>query len=276
MDSPPGPLGAATYTYLYSRTLIEALRSLAAAGLTRCELTATHPHIDDCRIDAALARTLRAETGRLGLSLVSFNPTFLDLNAASLNARMRAETMRQLRTGLQSCHDLEIPLLVLFPGRRHVLAPAPMEMVRGILLEELHGLLELAQRLGVTIGLENGPTLFLDRARDVAAVIDELGHPALRMVFDVANSYMVEDPVDALADALPHVALLHLSDTNRSRWAHAPVGQGEVPFPDIAGALRNARYRGISVMEIVDLDQPDTALHTSANALEEWGWSRTA
>jgi sugar phosphate isomerase/epimerase len=124
----------------------------------------------------------------------------------------------------------------------------------------------------VVIGLENGPTNVLDRAAQVAAVCGVVDRPSLRMVYDVANAQMVEDPAEGLSDVLPHLALVHVSDTSRTRWAHARVGGGDVDFEAIAGALDSARYDGPSVMEIVDFDDPAGALASSLKALRRWGW----
>lgn len=270
------PLGAATYTYLYSHTLGQALESLASLGVELVEFTAAWPHVEDCTLVGAEAQSMRRHMERLGLVPTSFNPTYLDLNITSLNSGMRRETLRQLMAALRSCHDLGIPLMVLFPGRRHVLAPAPMATTRSVFLDQLFKLLEAAQALGVTIGLENGPTLFLERGVDIAGICGELDHPFLRAVFDVANSFMVEDPALGLASALPYLALLHVSDTTRKRWQHAPVGRGKVPFAEIAAVLERADYRGPTIMEIVDLDHAVEGLSSSTSALESLGWARHA
>jgi sugar phosphate isomerase/epimerase len=270
------PIGAATYTYLYSHTLDRALESLASLGMELVELTAAWPHVEDCTFDSSRAQSTRQHMERLGLVPTSFNPTYLDLNIASSSPGMRRETLRQLVAALRSCHELEVPLLVLFPGRRHVLAPAPMDSVRSVFVDQLLKLLEAAQTLGVTIGLENGPTLFLEQGVDIASICGELDHPCLRTVFDVANSFMVEDPSVGLAAALPHLALVHVSDTTRSRWEHAPVGRGKVPFTEIAAVLEAADYRGPTIMEIIDLDDPVEGLSSSAAALEQLGWARHA
>jgi sugar phosphate isomerase/epimerase len=266
------PLGAASYTFLFSGDLPRALDLVADTGSRLVEITAAPPQVDDCRLDPAAVRALKAVISRRGLVPTSLNPTFLDLNLASLNRGMRAETVRQLRNGLEACHDLQVPLLVVFPGRRHVLAPAPLQASYDVLIDELGPLAARAGELGVTLGIENGPTNFLDRAEQVAQVCRDLASPRVRAVFDVANAHMVEDPVDGLAAIAPHLALVHLSDTTRARWQHAPAGQGDVDFAAFTAALDASGYTGPSIMEIVDLEQPAAALTGSGQALAPLGW----
>lgn len=268
-----GALGAATYTFLFDRSFVDAIDGVAASGVKFVELTAAPPHVENCHVDAALARSVRRRLDERGLTAVSFNPTFLDLNLASLNSGMRAETVRQIESAARACHELEVPTLVLFPGRRHVLAPAPLDMSRRILMDELYKLLPLVAKLGVTIAIENGPTFFLDHAADVASVCKEIDSPHLRAVFDLANSHMVEDLSSALSAVAPYLVLVHLSDTTRARWAHGAVGSGDVAFAEFAATLDDEGYQGVSVMEIVDFSRPEAALAESAQALKAYGWS---
>jgi len=265
-------LGAATYTFLLSGDLPRAVELTAESGVRLIELTTAPPQVDRGELDPSLVRRVRAAFDATGTRPLSLNPTYLDVNLVSLNTGFRQESLSQLLASLQACHDLEIPMLVLFPGRRHVLAPAPFEVSRRVLLDELDVLLTHADRLGVVIGLENGPTNFLDRAAQVAAVCAEVDRPSLRIVYDVANAQMVEDPAAGVADVLPYLALVHVSDTSRVRWAHARVGLGDVDFGAIAAALDAAPYDGPSLMEIVDLDDPLGALASSVEALRRWGW----
>lgn len=272
----PLPLGAATYTFLYAGSLDDALRALATAGIGMVELTAAPPHVDGCQMAPEERRRVRRLVADLGLELLTLNPTYLDINMVSLNTAFRAESVRQLEGALHLAHDLEVGMLVLFSGRRHPLAPAPRSLVEPVLLAELSRLCDVGERLGVTIGLENGPTLVLDRAAEVAEVCRILDRPELRAVYDVANAQMVEDASAGISDLVGYLGLVHLSDTTSSKWAHAPVGTGDVPFEAVGKALREARYTGPSIMEIVDLDRPLEALADSAGALRPLGWCTVA
>lgn len=265
-------LGAATYTFLYATSIENALRSLAGTGLRFVELTAAPPHIQDCNLSPQECRKLRRLADELNIQLLTLNPTYLDLNLASLNRGMRQETLRQLTAGLQLCHDLQIGTLVLFGGRRHVLIPAPWELVETVLFDGLDYLLDKAATLGITIGLENGPTLLLDHGNDVAKVCETVRHPNLGAVFDAANSFMVEDPVKGLESLLQHLVLVHLSDTTRDHWAHSPIGEGAIDFGRLAATLDAAQYEGPTVLEVIDTANPLGGLERSIRRLAALRW----
>ena len=266
-------LGAATYTFLYKESIFSAIENLAESGFRIMELTATPPHVDIDNFDKQSRKQLRVLASSKGVEIFSVNPTYLDLNLASLNSGIRKETTRQLRLSLQLCNDLEAKLLVLFGGRRHVLIPAPLEIVKRIALEELHGLLDYASELGVKIGLENGPALLFQTGSDLAEAIQLSSHPNLGAVFDVANGHMVEDPAEGLTAVMQYVALVHLSDTTRDKWAHKPAGDGDVQFDKIDKVLNAAGYIGPSILEVIDMDDPINGLQRSADKLKQYGWS---
>lgn len=266
-------LGAATYTFLYKESIFSAIDSLARSGFRTIELTATPPHIDIDDFDNQSRKRLRTRVAKCEINIVSVNPTYLDLNLASLNTGMRKETVRQLKLTLQLCSDLEATILVLFGGRRHVLIPAPLNITKQVVVDELEYLLDYANMLGVTIGLENGPTLLFQTGTDLVDMIKLMSSPNLRAVFDVANAHMVEEPINGLKAILPYMNLLHISDTTKAKWAHSPVGDGDVQFDKIAEVLDAATYLGPSILEVIDIDNPNAGLERSAFELNQLGWS---
>ncbi len=83
------------------------------------------------------------------------------------------------------------------------------------------------------------------RAAEMVAVVEKVGHPALKMVFDTANPFPVcEEPVDAARAVLPHAVAVALKDVriypNRSNdvtiWG-TPIGEGSVDFQSILPML---------------------------------------
>lgn len=266
-------LGAASYTFLYENSIFSAINKIAESGFRIMELMATPPHLDIDNFGVQKREQLHSLAVNNGLQIFSVNPTYLDLNLASLNPGMRRETSRQLRLTLQLCHDLEAKLLVLFGGRRHVLIPAPLDIVKRVAMEEIHNLLDYASKLGIKIGLENGPTLLFEKGTDLVEAVQQLAHPSLGIVFDVANANMVEDPADGLNSVIKYVDLVHLSDTKRDKWAHKPVGDGDIQFDKIGEILNAATYEGPSILEVIDMDDPINGLVRSADKLKQYGWS---
>ena len=116
------------------------------------------------------------------------NPSYADINLVSTNTEIREISERQLAAEIELAADLGAGYVVVIPGRRHALAPAPDEAARAVLGEGLGLLLERATAVGVTIALENSPYGYLGPSADLLGVVRDFGHPRLRVAYDVANA----------------------------------------------------------------------------------------
>jgi sugar phosphate isomerase/epimerase len=266
MRPPPSRLALAgcTFGWLHQAPLADALRALAGHGVRSVELTTAPPHL----FTPSLGRYERLELARLLRSLelrvLSVNPSFADLNLISTNPELRSVSLRQLVAEVELAHDLGAPFVVVIPGRRHALVPAPPGAARAVLDDALSVLVERAASLGVTVCLENSPYGYLGTAGELAEVVRSCGSPRLRMVYDVANGLAQEDPAAGVA--------AHVSDTWRDRWAHTSPGRGEVDFAAFARALAAAGFTGPTVYELADGEDPGPRLDADLTALAAAGW----
>jgi sugar phosphate isomerase/epimerase len=266
------PLSGCTFGWLHQAPLADALRSLAAHGVTSVELTTAPPHLFATHFGRYERLELARLLGSLGLRVTSVNPSFADLNLISTNPEFRALSERQMIAEIELAHDLGATFVVLIPGRRHALAPAPDEAARSVLEAGLSVLLARAAELGVTICLENSPYGYLGSAAALLEVAKSFRSPNLRLVYDVANALAQEDPETGVATAAEYLALAHVSDTWRDRWAHTSVGRGEVDFAAFARALAEAGFTGPTVYELVDGEDPAPRLDADLTALAAAGW----
>jgi sugar phosphate isomerase/epimerase len=270
------PLSGCSFGWLHRRPLADALRALARQGFRSVELTTAPPHLFTPAFGPYERRELARELAALGLEVVSVNPSFADLNLISTNPEIRAVTERQLRSEIELAADLGARYVVVIPGRRHALAPAPEAAVAAVLDEGLGRLLSRAAELDVIITLENSPYGYLGTAAELAEIVDRWKSPHLRITYDVANALAIEDPAEGVRQAGRHLALAHVSDAWRSRWAHTSVGRGDVDFAAFASALRQAGFAGPTVYELVDGEDPEPRLPADLAALQQAGWSPDA
>jgi D-psicose/D-tagatose/L-ribulose 3-epimerase len=91
----------------------------------------------------------------------------------------------------------------------------------------------------------------LNTVAEAAVVVDRIGSPALRTMFDLSAASQTETgPVDAVLArhlASGHVAHVQLNDRNR----RGP-GQGDTPVAPVLRVLREARYAGWIAIEPFD------------------------
>lgn len=265
-------LGCAVYTYLWSMPLESALHRVADLGFTHVEIMTTPPHCWPRAMDQVARRRLRDLLESRGLQLVALNPTFLDINIASLNPALRDESVRQIKETVELARDLGARIAIVSCGRRHPLIPAPFETSWELARPGLEESLELAERHDVVLGIENTPSLFVSTGEQCVEAVRRLGGSRARVVFDVANASMVEDPVAGLRAVAEHLEYVHLSDTDGVRWTHSSVGSGKIDFAGVAGALREIGYSGVSTLETTEPDDPDGSIRRSLETLLPLGW----
>jgi deoxyribonuclease-4 len=269
----PLPLAGCSFGWLHQAPLLTALRTLASHGIRTLELTTAPPHLFTRHFGRyerqELLRTLRA----LDLEVISVNPSYVDINLISTNPEIRDVSERQLAAEIELAADLGARYVVVIPGRRHALSPAPDEAAEAVLHEGLGRLLDRAKALGITIALENSPYGYLGTSSELVRIAQQWNVSHLRLAYDVANALAQEDPAEGVRKAAPYVAIAHVSDTWSSRWAHTSIGRGDVDFAAFAAALRDIGFTGSTVYELVDGDDPGPRLAADLAALRAAGWA---
>lgn len=267
------PLAGCSFGWLNVSPLADALRALARQGFRSLELTTVPPHLFAPAFGPYERHELRRALAVSGMEIVSVNPSFADINLVSTNPEFREISTRQLIANIELAADLGASFVVVIPGRRHGLAPAPDAAARAVLEAALARLVTRAEALGVTLALENSPYGYLGRAADLLGIVSQWRSPRLRITYDVANALAIEDPCEGVRQAGEYLALAHISDTWRDRWAHTSVGRGEVDFAAFARALTDAGFRGPTVYELVDGEDPEPRLPADLAALAAAGWA---
>jgi sugar phosphate isomerase/epimerase len=268
------PLAGCTFGWLHQAPLADALRELSAHGVRQIELTTAPPHLFTRHFGSYERKELARLLARLNLTVASLNPSFVDINLISTNPEIREVSERQLTAEIELAADLGAGYVVVIPGRRHALAPPPDAAARSVLDEGLEKLLHRATELGVTIALENSPYGYLGSSADLLGIVRAWDSPRLRVAYDVANALAQEDPADGVARLAGYLAVAHVSDTWRTRWAHTSVGRGEVDFAGFAAALTaNTAFTGPTVYELVDGEDPAPRLAADLDALARAGWA---
>lgn len=265
-------LGGTNFGYINACTLAQSLDHLASCGVTEVELGLAAPHFDLHTARPADFAAVRKQLARLGIRCTS-------VNAAELNLISQSEAVSQLALAqcsalVRAAAEFGAPLAVIVPGRQHPLRPTPAAIAGERFDRQMDALLAVADAAGVSIALETVPFGFLQTAGELAAWIDKAAHPALSMVVDCANVFMLEDPVAALRAAGPRMSVCHVSDAWKSRWAHTSIGTGEIYFAAIAGALVGMNFDGPTIYELMDADDPRPRMGRDLGQLEASGWQR--
>jgi len=132
---------------------------------------------------------------------------------------------------------------------------------------------EYAEKKKVIFGLENGPSLFIDRTDLMRFAWNQVKSPWLKFVYDVANASLVEPIVPGLERIKGQLVHVHLSDTDGKKWTHSGIGQGKIDFGGIARKLKEIHFTGISILETTEAEDADRSILKSVKKLASFGWN---
>lgn len=266
------PIATTTFGFLYRATLDDAFQQIANAGFSRVELAVGPPHFETLPVNADERRQVKAKLERHGLTCVAANP--LELNPVTANPDLFEAARRQYEGALELAADLGASAVVMVAGRRSPLVPMSMDDANGLLVKMLEQLLPVADGLGVTLTVEAVPYGFIETGAEALAFAAETGLDDLKLTIDCANVFFAGgDPAEDLRAAGSATAVVHISDSWRKRWAHTQIGTAEVDFDSFAVAIDEIDFRGPTVYELADSDDPAPRLRADIERLAALGWA---
>lgn len=112
----------------------------------------------------------------------------------------------------------------------------------------------MAERAGMTLVLENEHACYLGTGAETARVIETVGSPALKMVWDPGNAFAAgEQPFPSgYQAALPHIAHVHVKDAradDAGNVSFTVIGGGEIDYVGQFAALKDSGYSGAIALE---------------------------
>jgi sugar phosphate isomerase/epimerase len=169
------------------------------------------------------------------------------------NAQERTldDQMTLLQHSIDLCKRFDAPYIRIFSfWRRGALTPEIEDRIADALVRPA----EVAARAGVTLLLENEHACYLGTGKETARVVERVGSPALKMVWDPGNAFMAgEQPFPSGYEAAKqHTVHIHIKDAlvtadNKLQWTI--VGQGEIDYPGQFAALAASGYQGVIALE---------------------------
>ncbi|HEY0449309.1 EboA domain-containing protein [Actinophytocola sp.] len=237
--------------------LDDALRVIADLGYTSVALTLDHCHLDPFAAD--VTRQTEQVAGllhRLGLRCVVETGAryLLDPCRKHHPTLVCDEPERRidfLNRAVRIAADLNADCVSFWSGIRPSTVDADTAWRR--MRTGVSKVLAEAGALGVRLGLEPEPGMFVEHLSDALRLREELGAPELLgITLDVGHCVAVE-PVDAAtcirraADLLVNV---QLDDMRPGVHEHLEFGEGELNLPATLAALAEVGYAGVAAVEL--------------------------
>ena len=222
-----------------------------------------------------ILRDIRAAADQAGVALAAISGTF---NAAHPDPAHRQTYLDRFRHLCAAAQDLQIGIITLSSGSRD-----PDDMWRwhpdnataqawADSRTTLQALATLAEDHGLTLAVEPEHSNVVATADQAIAMLDQVGSPALKIVYDAANLLDPDgyDPAAAAAAITrdiaalgPHIALAHAKELIADRAPAAP-GAGLLPWPLIMQTLHQAGFDGTLVIHGL----PETSVPLAVTTLD--------
>jgi len=225
----------------------EDVANYAAAGIPA--IGVWRQKLSDCGENKAIE--LLAESG-LKASQLLWAGGFTGSDGRSFRASVEDAT-----DALRTTAALSSGVLVVYSGAR---AGHTYNHARRLIKDAMEELAPLAAELGVALALEPmhpacaTEFTFLTTVDDVLELIDTVGSPTLKMVFDTYHLGQDPDIVARIPEFAPHVAMVQLGDARQppaTEQNRCRLGDGVVPLREIVDAFQAAGYDGYYDVELL-------------------------
>jgi sugar phosphate isomerase/epimerase len=268
-------------TNAYTRfSLDAAVQRIAALGFAGVEILCDTPHWFPGRTSPAEADRLAERLAGLGLAVSNLNAntangyfdpappenTF-EPSLSSRNADWRRWRLDYSVAALDLARRVGARNISVTSGRPESGGTPAAGL--DLFVDSLKRLCEAAEPLGVRVGVEYEPGLLVERAAELAEVIERVGSPLLGANLDIGHSWLDGEAPEAAVGLLAgRIWNLHLEDIAGRKHFHLIPGQGDLPFPRYFDALETAGYDGFYTLELYTYpDRPDEAGRASLDWL---------
>jgi len=232
--------GSRFWTASADISLDDAIAHAAALGYDAVEVMPRD-------VDDPDPETLRAATERHGLDIMAIASGFIaiehGLTFTHPDAEVRRQAVRAMRRCLEAARRARAPLVSIGVIRGKLQGGATRAGALDHLIECVRECGFYAGELNLTLVVEPGNRYETDFIHTVAEALDLLvavNLPSVRLMLDTFHMNIEEVSLaDAIRRAAPHLAHVHLADSNR----RAP-GWGHLDFQPVAVALRETGYGG--------------------------------
>jgi D-psicose/D-tagatose/L-ribulose 3-epimerase len=205
-------------------------------------------------------KRVREKLDQLGLRSTGCTVAMPDKNPISDSESVRQAGIQHLKDLLRMCNLLGAEILC-----GPLCAPVGGLVGRGRNADEwaravaaLKAIGSTAEEMGVTAAVEylnRFETYFINTVADTRALVEEVGHPRIRMMYDTFHANIEEKEIYKSAKACGKMlAHVHISENDRG-----VPGSGQIAWSDLFRALGELKYAGWLTIESFGQAVPEIA-----------------
>jgi sugar phosphate isomerase/epimerase len=263
-------------------SLLHALEGIKRAGFAGVEILADVPHAYPTQIDDALTRTVVDALDRLDLAVSNINcncsfgywkdappEAYFEPGLISPNPKHRADRTAMILRTLQFAKDIGARNISITSGR--MLGGMPPDKAARQFAESIKPILDRAETLGVDVGIECEPGLFLEYVAELRDWIQRLNSPRFGANLDIGHSQVMGETIAYEVDMLKgRIWNLHVEDIPGRKHYHMIPGEGTLDWDALKAALQKIHYdRYLTVELYTHTENPQEAAEKSYRFLSE-------
>lgn len=266
-------------TNAFTRTdLASALHAIADLGYAGAEILCDRPHWFPGEVGKAERERIAELLTQRGLAVSNLNANTANgyyqptppenvFEPALSNADPKLRRWRQDYTieAIRLAKHLGAGSVSITSG--HPVAGIIPERALDYFVDSLKRICEEAAKQGVRVGIEYEPGLLVERAVEVAEVLQRVDCAELGVNLDIGHSYLdgeqPEQTVQLLAGRIWNV---HVEDIRDRKHFHRVPGDGDLPFARYFDALHESGYTGFLTVELYSY--PDQPVEVGQRALD--------
>ena len=167
----------------------------------------------------------------------SIHAPISDINLASLNERIREDSILEILTTAESAANLNIETITIHPGLTSMAVPYMEEKAVEKAKKSLSSIDRISAEYGVRIAVENMPSFPFMLGHTAEEMKDLIGNTNLGFCLDIGHANTT-DEIDNLIDAFKdRFANIHIHDNNGDRDDHMTIGKGSIDFDNVLKRL---------------------------------------
>jgi fructoselysine 3-epimerase len=262
-------------------SLLTALEGIKRAGFAGVEILADIPHAYPPTIDDALTRSVTDALARLDLAVSNINcncsfgywkdappEAYFEPSLISPNPKHRADRTAMILRTLQFAKNVGAQNISITSG--HMLGGMPPTKAAAQFAESIRPILDRAETLGIDVGIECEPGLFLEYVEELRDWINRLNHPRFGANLDIGHSQVIGESIPHEVEKLKgRIWNLHVEDIPGRKHYHMIPGEGTLDWNALNASLTKIGYdRFLTVELYTHTENPQEAAEKSFRFLK--------
>ncbi len=196
---------------------------------------------------------LKSISARFAMIAPSYNMSYSihtpisDINIASLNERIREDSVIEIMSNMEHAVGMNINMLTIHPGMYSMSVPYMEEKSIEKAKKSLGAIDRIADQYGVTIALENMPSFPFMLGQTADEMQELLDGTNLSMCFDIGHANTTNQIQQIISKFRDRIVNVHIHDNNGEMDEHLTLGEGNIDFKSVISDLKG--YAGNYIIE---------------------------